>query len=286
MVTLENLLLGMLSRGGSDLHLSAGSVPRNRIDGSLIDVPHAGSLDPETAKNLIYSALTSQQISRFESALELDASLELAGVGRFRINIYLERGRLGAAIRAIPNNLLSFDQLGVPKEVCTRWCGLNKGLVLVTGSSGSGKSTTLASMIDYCNQNRQDHIVTIEDPIEYVHANKNCMVHQREVGSDTLSFHDSLVHVLRQDPDIVLIGEMRDRKTIQMVLTLAETGHLTFATLHTSDAAQTINRIIDVFPAHKQSQIRTRAWRRSSRGLSASSSCPRPRAAAWSWLPR
>jgi twitching motility protein PilT len=257
MITLEKLLRTMVERGGSDLHISAGSIPRHRINGHLREIPHAEVLDPEATKNLIYSAFNQKQIARFEQDLEIDMCFDLSGVGRFRVNAYHQRGALGSAIRAIPNEIHTFDQLGVPKSVCAQLCGLNKGLVLVAGAAGSGKSTTLASMIDYCNQNRQDHIITIEDPIEFVHANKQCMVHQREVGTDTLGFGQSLRRVLRQDPDIVLIGEMRDKKTIKMVLTLAETGHLTFATLHTSDAVQTVNRIIDVFPAHQQSQVRT-----------------------------
>lgn len=257
MVTLENYLRTMLTHGGSDLHISAGAIPRQRIDGNLVEIPHAERLEPEATKTLIYSVLNRQQIIRFEQELELDMCFDLEGAGRFRMNVFFQRGAMGAAIRAIPTLLQTFDQLGVPKDVCTMLCGLNKGLVLVTGASGSGKSTTLASMVDHCNQTRLDHIVTIEDPVEFVHNNKKCMVHQREVGTDTLGFNQSLRRVLRQDPDIVLIGEMRDKKTIKMVLTLAETGHLTFATLHTSDAVQTINRIIDVFPAYQQSQIRT-----------------------------
>ncbi|MBA3685749.1 MAG: type IV pilus twitching motility protein PilT [Planctomycetes bacterium] len=257
MITLEELLRLMVERGGSDLHISAGSAPRIRLDGKLAEVPNLEVLGPEQTKKLVYSVLDGQQVARFEQDLELDMSFGLAGVGRFRVNTFFQRGAVGAVLRTIPYEIFTFDQLGVPKDVCTKLCELNKGLVLVTGATGSGKSTTLASMIDYINQTRPDHIITIEDPIEFVHRNKTCLVNQREVGTDTQGFNQALRRVLRQDPDIVLIGEMRDKETIEAGLTLAETGHLTFATLHTSDCVQTINRIVDVFPSHQQNQIRT-----------------------------
>jgi twitching motility protein PilT len=257
MITLEELLRMMVERGGSDLHISAGSAPRMRLDGKLAEVAQLETLAPEVTKKLVYSVLDSVQIARFEQDLELDMSFGLAGVGRFRVNVFFQRGAVGAVLRTIPYEIFTFDQLGLPKDVCTKLCELNKGLVLVTGATGSGKSTTLASMVDFINQTRMDHIITIEDPIEFVHRNKACLVNQREVGTDTQGFNQALRRVLRQDPDIVLIGEMRDKETIEAGLTLAETGHLTFATLHTSDCVQTINRIVDVFPAHQQNQIRT-----------------------------
>lgn len=257
MITLEELLRIMVERGGSDLHISAGSAPRVRLDGALAEIPQTEVLGPEQTKKLVYSVLDGQQIARFEQDLELDMSFGLAGVGRFRVNVFYQRGAVGSVLRTIPYEIFSFEQLGLPRDVCLRLCEINKGLVLVTGATGSGKSTSLASMIDYINQTRQDHIITIEDPIEFVHRNKQCLVNQREVGTDTMGFNQSLRRVLRQDPDVVLIGEMRDKETIEAGLTLAETGHLTFATLHTSDCVQTINRIIDVFPAYQQNQIRT-----------------------------
>jgi twitching motility protein PilT len=257
MITMEELLRTMVERGGSDLHISANSAPRVRVDGALAELPGLDPLPPEHTKKLMYSVLDSQQIARFEQDLELDMSFGLAGVGRFRVNVFFQRGAVGGVMRTIPYEIFNFDQLGVPKEVCTKLCELPKGLVLVTGATGSGKSTTLAAMIDFINGSMQDHIITIEDPIEFVHRNKRCLVNQREVGTDTQGFNSALRRVLRQDPDIVLIGEMRDKETIEAGLTLAETGHLTFATLHTSSAVETINRIVDVFPAFQQNQIRT-----------------------------
>lgn len=257
MVTLEELLRVMVERGGSDLHVAAGSAPRIRVDGALKEISSFDVLSPEVTQRLMYSILDGEQIARFEQEWELDMSFGVAGLGRFRVNVFFQRGAVGAVLRIIPYDVKTFDQLGLPRPVCERLCDLNRGLVLVTGATGSGKSTTLASMIDHINSTRQDHIVTIEDPIEFVHRNKTCLVNQREIGSDTHGFKEALRRVLRQDPDVVLIGEMRDKETIEAGLTLAETGHLTFATLHTADAVQTINRIVDVFPAYQQNQIRT-----------------------------
>ncbi|MCC6670150.1 MAG: type IV pilus twitching motility protein PilT [Planctomycetes bacterium] len=256
MVSMEELLNLMVQRGGSDLHLSAGAPPKIRIDGKLIDTEH-DVLHPEATKKLVYSVLSPDQVAKFEKTLEIDFSFGVANLGRFRTNAFMQRGTVAAVMRVIPFEVFDFEQIGMPRQVCEWICNLNRGLVLVTGATGSGKSTTLASMVDYVNNSRQDHIVTIEDPIEFLHRNKNCLVNQREVQADTHGFAAALRSVLRQDPDVVLVGEMRDLETIEAALTLAETGHLTFATLHTSDVAQTINRIVDVFPAHQQQQIRT-----------------------------
>jgi len=256
MVQLEELLELLLERGGSDLHLSAGSPPRIRVDGQLVPTDHP-KLTPDTSKDVIYSILNNEQIARFEEDLELDFSFGITGMGRFRTNVFLQRGAVGAVMRVIPFDIWPISRLGLNEELIEEICAKPKGLVLVTGATGSGKSTTLASMVDYINRTRTDHIVTIEDPIEFVHRNKQCLVNQREVGTDTRAFPKALRSVLRQDPDVILIGEMRDQETIESALTLAETGHLTFGTLHTSDCIQTINRIVDVFPAHQQQQIRT-----------------------------
>ncbi len=256
MVSMEELLNLMVQRGGSDLHLSVGSPPKIRIDGRLVDTEH-DALTPELAKKLVYSVLAPDQVAKFEKDLELDFSFGVSNLGRFRTNAFLQRSSVAAVLRVIPYEVYDFDQVGLPRKFCETLCNLPKGLVLCTGATGSGKSTTLASMIDYINSTRQGHIVTIEDPIEFLHRNKGCLVNQREIGGDTRGFTPALRSVLRQDPDVVLVGEMRDLETIEAALTLAETGHLTFATLHTSDTAQTINRIVDVFPAHQQQQIRT-----------------------------
>jgi twitching motility protein PilT len=256
MVSMEELLTIMVQRGGSDLHISAGAPPKIRVDGKLYDTEH-DVLRPEVTKKLVYSVLTTDQTTKFEKNLELDFSFGVANLGRFRTNAFVQRGTIAAVLRVIPFEVQSFTRLGLPVKFCEEVCELKKGLVLCTGSTGSGKSTTLAAMVDYINERKQGHIVTIEDPIEFLHRNKNCLVNQREVGADTAGFSGALRSVLRQDPDVVLVGEMRDLETIEAALTLAETGHLTFATLHTSDTAQTINRIVDVFPAHQQQQIRT-----------------------------
>jgi twitching motility protein PilT len=256
MLTLEQLLQHMMGEKASDLHISAGSPPRIRIDGALRPLPY-DTMDSETTQKIIYSILDTEQIAKFEAEKELDMSFGISGIGRFRVNVFYQRGAVGTAIRVIPYEIATFEKLGLPVDVCKKLCELPKGLCLVTGATGSGKSTSLATMVDYINQTGPYHIITIEDPIEFVHRNKQCLVNQREVGPDTHSFAQALKHVLRQDPDVVLIGEMRDKETIELGLTLAETGHLTFATLHTSNCVQTINRIIDVFPAEQQNQIRT-----------------------------
>lgn len=256
MVSLEELLTLVVKRDASDLHITAGSPPRIRIDGRLMTTEH-DSLNPADTQKLVYSVLDANQVARFERDLELDFSFGIEGLGRFRTNVFLQRGAVGAVMRLIPTKMRGFEELGLPRKVCEELCALPKGLVLVTGATGSGKSTTLAAMVDYINSIAQGHIVTIEDPIEYVHKNKRCLVNQREVGSDTLEFKNALRTVLRQDPNIVLIGEMRDTVTTEAALTISETGHLTFATLHTSDCVQTINRIIDIFPSYQQAQIRT-----------------------------
>jgi len=256
MVGIEELLQIMVQRGGSDLHVTAGSPPKIRIDGTLVSTEHE-MLPPDVTKKVVYSVMTQEQIAKFEKELELDISFGIDGLGRFRTNVFVQRGAVGAVFRVIPYAIQNFEELGLPRAMCERLCQLPKGLVLVTGSTGSGKSTTLAAMIDFINQHRCEHVITIEDPIEYLHRNKNCLFNQREVGSDTHSFARALRAVLREDPDVVLIGEMRDLETIELALTLAETGHLTFATLHTSDVVQSINRIVDVFPSHQQQQVRT-----------------------------
>ncbi|MBL9079838.1 MAG: type IV pilus twitching motility protein PilT [Planctomycetes bacterium] len=256
MVSMEELLNLMVQRGGSDLHISVGAPPKIRIDGKLVDTEYE-ALMPEATKKLVYSVISPDQVAKFEKNLEIDFSFGVANLGRFRTNAFIQRGSVAAVLRVIPFEVYDFQTIGLPSKVCEWICNLPRGLVLCTGSTGSGKSTTLASMVNYINESRQSHIVTIEDPIEFLHRNKSCLVNQREVGGDTHGFEKALKSVLRQDPDIVLVGEMRDLETIEAALTLAETGHLTFATLHTSDVQQTVNRIVDVFPAHQQQQIRT-----------------------------
>jgi twitching motility protein PilT len=256
MASMEELLNIMVQRGASDLHLSVGSPPKIRIDGRLQPTEHE-LLTPEVTKKIVYSVLSPEQVVRLEKDLELDFSFGVANLGRFRTNAFMQRSTVAAVLRMIPFETYDFNQLGLPADVCEWICTLQKGLVLCTGATGSGKSTSLASIVDNINKARQGHIVTIEDPIEFLHRNRQCLVNQREVGGDTHAFANALRSVLRQDPDVVLVGEMRDLETIEAALTLAETGHLTFATLHTSDTVQTINRIVDVFPAHQQQQIRT-----------------------------
>ncbi|OIO32715.1 MAG: type IV pili twitching motility protein PilT [Candidatus Omnitrophica bacterium CG1_02_40_15] len=253
---LSQLLRDAVQKGASDLHLGALTTPHMRLDGSLIPADSA-VLDGALVKSLVYSILTDEQKGKFERDKELDFAFTIEGLSRFRVNVFFQRGYIGAAIRALPFKIMSFEECGLPVNIVQDFCKRQKGLVLVTGATGSGKSTSLASMINYINTNRDCHIITIEDPIEYVHSNKKSIINQREVGVDTHSFSQGLKHILREDPDVILIGEMRDLETIDAALVIAETGHLVFATLHTSDSAQTINRIIDVFPSRQQAQVRT-----------------------------
>src|SRR5437667_1234706 len=252
--SLSDLLKKMLEMSGSDLHITTNSPPQVRVHGHLtpLDMPQ---LSPAETKQLAYSVLTDAQKHRFEENLELDFSFGLKGLARFRGNLFNQRGATAAVFRVIPFEIKSFNQLALP-PIVAKLCDKPRGLILVTGPTGSGKSTTLAAMLDKVNSERHEHIITIEDPIEFVHQHKNCLVNQREVHSDTKSFADALRAALREDPDVVLIGEMRDLETVEAALRIAETGHLTFGTVHTNSAASTINRIIDVFPAHQQSQIR------------------------------
>src|ERR671935_2975025 len=253
-LSLSDLLKRMLEMNGSDLHITTNSPPQVRVHGHLVplDLPQ---LTPAETKQLAYSVMTDSQKHRFEENLELDFSFGLKGLARFRANCFNQRGATGSVFRVIPFEIKSFNQLGLP-AVVTKLCEKPRGLILVTGPTGSGKSTTLAAMLDKINSERHEHIITIEDPIEFVHSHKSCLVNQREVNSDTKSFGAALRAALREDPDVVLIGEMRDLETIEAALRTAETGHLTFGTLHTNSAASTINRIVDVFPAHQQPQIR------------------------------
>src|SRR5882672_2050500 len=254
-MTLPELLKKTVEMQGSDLHLAIGTPPQVRVHGHLQRLEGV-DLTPSETKALTYSVLTDLQKKRFEEALELDFSFGIKGLARFRCNMFNQRGAVGAVYRLIPEKIRSFQELGLP-SVLANLAERPRGLVLVTGPTGSGKSTTLAAMIDKINLERHDHILTIEDPIEYIHPHKGCLVNQREVHSDTQSFSMALRAALREDPDVVLIGELRDLETVEAALRIAETGHLTLATLHTNSAAQTINRIIDVFPAHQQGQIRT-----------------------------
>jgi twitching motility protein PilT len=255
MATLQELLSRTVELNGSDLHLTAGSPPQVRVHGSLqrLDMP---DLTPSETKQFAYSVLTDLQKKRFEESMELDLSFGVRNLGRFRCNVFSQRGAVAAVFRVITDGIRGFKELGLP-EVVSTLADRPRGLVLVTGPTGTGKSTTLAAIIDKINRERRQHILTIEDPIEYIHPHKQCIVNQREVLSDTHGFAPALRAALREDPDVVYIGEMRDLETVEAALRVAETGHLTFATLHTNSAAQTINRIIDIFPAHQQTQIRT-----------------------------
>jgi twitching motility protein PilT len=255
MANLHDLLKYMIEKGASDLHITTGIPPSIRVDGKIKPIPGLEALTGTQTKDLCYSILTDAQKHKFEENNELDLSFGVKNLSRFRANIFVQRGAVASAIRTIPFKIKTFQELGLP-EIVSDLCKKPRGLILVTGPTGSGKSTTLASMIDKINGERQEHLITIEDPIEYLHPHKKCLVNQREVNADTKSFKDALKYILRQDPDIVLIGEMRDLETIEAALTIAETGHLTFATLHTNSCAQTMNRIIDVFPPHQQSQVR------------------------------
>ncbi|MBW2038690.1 MAG: type IV pilus twitching motility protein PilT [Deltaproteobacteria bacterium] len=255
MPDLQDLLKTMIEHEATDIHITTATPPQIRVDGRLVplDLP---PLTPADTKKLSYSILTDAQKHRFEEEHELDFSFGIKGLSRFRGNIFLQRGAVAAAIRAIPYKIKGFQELGLP-PIVEDLIRRPKGLILVTGPTGCGKSTTLAAMIDRINEERNSHIVTIEDPIEYLHPHKGCVVNQREVNSDTFSFQAALKHILRQDPDVVLIGEMRDLETIEAALTIAETGHLTLATLHTNSCTESINRVIDVFPPHQQPQVRT-----------------------------
>ena len=253
-VTMHQLLKTLVDQGGSDLHVTTNSPPQIRIDGKMVPL----QLPPMTAaetKQLIYGVLNENQKHRLEETLEVDFSFGVKGLARFRANVFFQRGAVAGAFRTIPWEMRNFKDLGLP-DVVSSLCDKPRGLILVTGPTGSGKTTTLAAMLDKINGERHEHMVTIEDPIEYLHSHKKCLVNQRELHADTHSFTNALRSVLRQDPDVVLIGEMRDLETIESALRIAETGHLTFGTLHTNSASSTINRIIDVFPAHQQPQIR------------------------------
>jgi twitching motility protein PilT len=255
-VNLHQLLKTMIEKGASDMHITTGTPPLLRIDGSVVPLKLA-PLGPVETKQLCFSVLTEEQRAEFEKKNELDLSFGVKALSRFRANIYMQRGAVAGAFRTIPFKILTFDELGLP-PVVSEFANKPSGLVLVTGPTGSGKSTTLAAMIDKINTEQRLHIITIEDPIEYLHPHKLSIVNQREVGTDTEGFKTALKYVLRQDPDVVLVGEMRDLETVEAALTISETGHLVFATLHTNSAVSTINRIIDVFPAHQQPQVRSK----------------------------
>jgi len=250
-----DLLLTVLDRRASDLHLTAGSKPMVRVRGRLTPIEEYPVLSPTETREVVYSILTNDQRQRLETDWQIDFAYAVPGIARFRVNAYFQRGALGAAFRLIPHEIKSIDELGLP-AACHELVHKPRGFVLVTGPTGSGKSTSLAAMIDAINRSRNDHILTVEDPIEFLHPHKGCIVNQREIGSDAQSFGMGLKAALRQDPDVILVGEMRDLETIQTALTAAETGHLVFATLHTQDAPQTIDRIIDVFPSEAQQQVR------------------------------
>src|ERR1043165_3792136 len=254
-LTLQALLKAMLDKGASDLHVTAGSPPRLRIDNELVRLP-TDPPNPVAPKTLSYSVLKDAQKLRFEEDLEIDFSFGIRGLARFRANVYLQQSCVAGAFRLVPYQIIPLEELGLP-PVVTELCDRPRGLVLVTGPTGSGKSTTLASMIDRINTKNRGHIITIEDPIEFQHQHKNCLINQREIGRDSQSFARALKYILRQDPDVVLIGEMRDLETIEAALTLAETGHLALGTLHTNNAIQSINRIVDVFPSAAQAQVRS-----------------------------
>ncbi|WP_240895272.1 type IV pilus twitching motility protein PilT [Kineococcus siccus] len=251
----NDVLIAALRLGASDVHLTTGAQPTVRLSGELTAMEGFAKLAALDLHRMVYAILTQKQRETFEANLELDFAYQVPGHSRFRVNVYRQRESVGVAFRRIPYEIKPLEDLGVPPVVGS-FAGLQRGFVLVTGPTGSGKSTTLASIVDLANRTRKDHIMTVEDPIEFLHRHKSCLVNQREVGEDTKSFSSALKHVLRQDPDIIMVGEMRDLETISVALTAAETGHLVFGTLHTQDAAQTIDRVIDVFPPHQQQQIR------------------------------
>jgi twitching motility protein PilT len=255
LIDLDQLLVTLVDRGGSDLHLTAGIRPSIRVNGEITPLDEFPVCTPDELQKALYSIMTQKQREEFENTLELDMSYSLPGKARFRVNIFRQRDSIGSVMRVIPFEILPLEKLGIPEQVAN-FAYMPRGFVLVTGPTGSGKSTTLASIIDLVNRNRAAHIMTVEDPIEFLHGHKKSVVNQREVGTDTYGFTAALKHVLRQDPDVILVGEMRDLETIQIALTAAETGHLVFGTLHTQDAPQSIDRIIDVFPPHQQEQIR------------------------------
>ncbi|MFZ4508692.1 MAG: type IV pilus twitching motility protein PilT [Fimbriimonas sp.] len=255
-LAIDELLADLVAKDASDLHLKVGNPPIMRIRGELVRVSSYEPFSEATLTEMLYSILNDERRKRLEEFKELDLSYHVSGVSRFRVNMFWQRGKIGSVFRVIPFNIRSIDQLGMP-QVCKRLAMLPRGLILVTGPTGSGKSTSLAAMIDHINSLKRSHIMTIEDPIEYVHRDKISIINQRELSTDTHTFTDALKHVMRQNPDVILVGEMRDLETISLAITAAETGHLVFSTLHTVDAAQTIDRIVDVFPPEQQAQIRT-----------------------------
>jgi len=253
---LEQLMIDMVKARGSDLLLHAHSAPWFRVDGELIEQKERGVLEPDAVRQMCYEILTDRQIKTFEEEMELDTAHIIEGVSRFRVNMFRQRGSMGAAFRCIPFEVPTIEQVGLPVKIGHYFAERPRGFVLVTGPTGCGKSTTLAALVNHVNATSPNHIMTIEDPIEYIHEDKVALVNQRELGVDTYSFQAALKHVLRQDPDVILVGEMRDLETMQLAITAAETGHLVFATLHTTNAVQTVDRIIDVFPPYQQQQVR------------------------------
>ncbi len=254
-VTIDQLLKLTVQRDGSDLHLKSGSRPLIRIYGELLPVEEVDPLSPEQVRELAYSIMSDTQRQRFEEEWELDMAHVIEGLARFRVNVFIQRGNVGMVFRVIPIRIQTMEELGLP-PVCRYFAERPRGLVLVTGPAGSGKSTTQAAMIDYINKHQPCHIMTVEDPVEFLHEDVQAVINQRELDTDTLSFSNALKYVLRQDPDVILVGEMRDLETIHLAITAAETGHLVFGTLHTPDAVQTIDRVIDVFPMHQQQEVR------------------------------